>query len=211
MKLPTKTEAQQLAWQFMLNENKPAWCRSIDVLLTANIILLSNEEGMCWASQGTLSAMMGSSPDSVRRSLDLLVGHGWITETNRKNSYQSNTLFPQFHNIPFGVFRSELSCDDARKLTARYYETVRALPKIKSANNRMRAAAYPHKGWPQHWGMVMQNWLAEGWTAEQIQTVVDYAFSHVGDIAKRGPQCLKSRFASLAASAGVHLTPTKVV
>jgi hypothetical protein len=49
----------------------------------------------------------------------------------------------------------------------------------------------------------MQNWLNDGWTAEQIQTVVDYAFQHIGHTAKRGPQCIKGQFDNLAIAAGV--------
>jgi Helix-turn-helix domain len=201
--ITTMTEARNIAWQFIRNENKPSWCSPVDILLTANIILLSCDEGYCWASQTTLSAMLGIDRRNIRRPLDRLLEHGWITETSRAGSQQSSLLFPQLHNIPFGVIRKVDIAGDAHKLASHYYETVRALPKILSKNGRWRAAAYPHRGWAQHWCMVMQNWLNDGWTKEQIQTVVNYAFQHVGHTAKRGPQCIKRQFDSLAASAGV--------
>jgi hypothetical protein len=202
MKLPNRTEARELAWQFMLNKNKPSWCQPVDILLTANVIMLSNDEGMCWASQGTLSAMLGIDQSNIRHTLNKLIAHGWITEESRKNSGQSNLLYPQYHNIPFGVFKTVNVCADATKLAGRYYEIVRALPKVLTKNGRMRRAAYQHEGWAQHWSYVMQNWLDAGWSIEQIQTVVDYAFQHVGHIAKRGPQYLKD-FPKLAEAAGV--------
>jgi hypothetical protein len=68
-----KAEARNIAWQFMLNEHKPGWCSPVDILLTANIILLSNDEAVCWASQSTLSAMLGIDRENIRRPLDRLL------------------------------------------------------------------------------------------------------------------------------------------
>jgi hypothetical protein len=198
----TKQEARDLATRFMLNEDKPDWCGPTDILLAANIILLSNDEGACWTSQSTLAALLGMDRSHMRRPLDRLVEHGWITETSRAGSQQSNVLYPQLHNIPFGVFRKVTVCADARNLASLYYERVRALPKVLSKNGRWRAAAYPHKGWPQHWSLVMQNWLSDGWSKEQIQITVDYAFAKCEKAAKRGPQCIKRQFSKLAEMAG---------
>jgi hypothetical protein len=205
MKTPTKAEARELVWQLQLNPNKPKWCSPVDILLTANIILLSSEEGECWASQGTLSATLSIQPRHIRRSLDRILEHGWVTEESRKSSGQSNILYPQYHNIPFGEVAKSAINSDANKLAGRYYETVRSLPKVMTKNGRMRKAAYQHPGWAQHWAMVMQTWLDDGWTPEQIQTVVDYAFDHINHTAKRGPQYLKKIFPKLAESAGVVL------
>lgn len=205
MRLPNRTEARELAWQFMLNQDKPSWCLPADILVTANVILLSNDEGACWASKVTLGAMLNVDRKCIGRSVERLVEHGYIREESRKNSGQSNILYPQYHNIPFGVFKTVNVCAVATKLAGRYYETVRALPKVRTKNNRMRMAAYQHEGWAQHWAYVMQNWLDAGWSAEQIQTVVDYAFQHVGHTAKRGPQYLKTTFEKLAEAAGVSI------
>jgi hypothetical protein len=131
--------------------------------------------------------------------------HGWVKEESRKNTGQSSILYPQYHNIPVGVYTAVNICKDANKLAGDYFEIVRALPKIQTKNGRMRKAAYQHEGWAQHWAYVMQCWLDEGWTAEQIRTVVDYAFAHEGWNAKRGPQYLRARgrFSKLAEKAGV--------
>jgi hypothetical protein len=88
----SKNESRNLVWQFLLNENKPSWCAPVDILLTANIILLSNDEGMCWASQSTLSAMLGIDRNNIRRPLDRLIEHGWIIETSRANSQQQHPV-----------------------------------------------------------------------------------------------------------------------
>ncbi len=198
-----RAEARNLAIRFIQNENKPDWCSPTDILLTANIILLSNDEGCCWASQSTLAALLGMDRKNIRRPLDRLLGHGWITETVRSGTQQSNVLYPQLHNIPFGVIKRLTVYADANKLAALYYERVRALPKVLSKNGRWRAASYPHRGWAQHWAMVMQNWLDDGWTKEQIQATVDCAFANFVNTAKRGPQCLKKHFSKIAEMAGV--------
>jgi helix-turn-helix protein len=189
--------------QFILNHDKPTWCKPVDILLIAVIIDLSDDEGKCHASQSTLGTLIGLNRDNVRPVISRLVEHGWLTETKRASSQQSNLLYPQLHNIPLGRSRPKVVSAESRRLAARYYEAIRALPKVMSKNGRMRASAYPHRGWPQHYSLVMQNWLDDGWTPEQVQKVVDYAFSHVGDKAKRGPQCIKPQFKTLAESAGI--------
>ena len=212
MKLPNRTEARELAWRFMLNPEKPVWCLPVDILLTANVILLSDEVGMCKASQGKLSAMLNIDDKTMRRSLDRLTDHSWITEESRKTTGQSNRMYPQYHNIPFGVFKTVNVCKDANTLAGAYYEIVRALPKVKTANGRMRKAVYQHQGWAQHWAYVMQCWIDDGWTPEQIRAVVDYAFTHKEwELAKRGPQYLRNDgiFDKLAAKAGILKNTTK--
>jgi biotin operon repressor len=191
--------------RFLLNTRKPEWCRPVDILLVAIVIDLANDEGECWASQETLGKLVGLDPNNVRKAIGRLVEHGWMIKTQRSHTQQTNILRPQLHNIPFGIGKPKVLTAETRRLAGRYYEIVKALPKVLTKNNRYRAAAYPHKSWPQHWGLVMQGWISQGWTAEQIQTVVDYAFQHHVDTAKRGPQCIKRTFSKLAAAAGVTL------
>ena len=83
---------------------------------------------------------------------------------------------------------------ESRHVTARYFERVKTLPKVLTRNGRYRMATRPHKSWPQHWGLVIQGWLNGGATVAQVEQVIEYAFQHHVDIAKRGPQCIKTRF-----------------
>lgn len=174
---------------------KPEWCKPIDIVLACTLLMRSDSECRCYASQATLANLIGlSKVEGLRVSLDRLIDNGWVLEISRKGSQQSNILLPQLHNLPKDAIPARVISEAARKITGRYYETVKALPKVLTKNGRYRNAARPHKSWPQHWGLVVQEWLDGGATAEQVSRVIDYAFQHYGDTAKRGPQCLKSRF-----------------
>ena len=52
----------------------------------------------------------------------------------------------------------------------------------------------------------MQQWLDAGWSEEDINKVVDYAFRTDVDTVKHGPQTLKRKFKKLAQQA---IAPTK--
>lgn len=189
------TEQKQSRLMWFLLANKPEWCRPIDIALIVIIIARTDDEGRCYASQETLSKLARvSKVETLRLSLDRLIEGGWLIQESRKGSQQSNILMPQYHVIPKDGDPERVICWEIRQLTGRYYETVKALPKVLTKNNRYRMAARPHKSWPQHWGLVMQKWMDDGATVEQIQAVVDYAFQHHGHIAKRGAQCIKPYF-----------------
>jgi hypothetical protein len=107
--------------------------------------------------------------------------------------------------LPLQIGKRLVISANAKRLAGQYYEMVKAMPKIISKNGRHRAAAYPHKNWQEHWAIVMQRWLDDGWKPEQVLKTVEHAFATINWIAKSGPQCLKKgRFERLAAEAGVE-------
>jgi hypothetical protein len=185
-----RRECQDLALQFLYNQQKPEWARPLDILLTANVILLCNEEMACYASQGLLAAMSGiKQTDNVAKSLEKLVAHGWLTKNSRKAAYRTDIYYPQLHNLPLGGFRQSVISEPAKTLAARYREMVKLVPKKLSRNGRWYGVRV-EKGWPQHWAFVMQQWLDTGWSEKDINRVVDHAFSEMPDTAKHGPQTL---------------------
>ncbi len=189
------TEQKQTRVALLLLAVKPGWCKPIDIALICTIVMRSDSEGKCWASQQTIATLIGiSTIAALRVSLDRLIDHGWLLEINRKGSQQSNILMPQFHCIPKDASPAPVISLESRHITARYYERVKALPKVLTRNGRYRMAARPHKSWAQHWGLVIQGWLDGGATVEEVFKVIDYAFDHHEDMAKRGPQCLKTSF-----------------
>jgi hypothetical protein len=198
-----KQECFDLALQFLFNKKKPEWVRPLHILLTVNMILLCDEEMMCQPSQGVLAALCGiKRVETVADALNELRGHGWVCVTSRKNRYNTNLYYPQLHNIPFGSPHQTIITDIARRLASRYFEIVKLLPKTLGRNGRWYGVRI-EKGWPQHWSFLMQQWLDAGWSEEDINRIVDHAFSHVPDTAKHGPQTLKRKFASHARSAGI--------
>ena len=188
-------EQKQDRVTWFLLSNKPDWCKPIDMIVVVIVIARTDTEGKCYASQETLSGLANiSKVETLRASLDRLIENGWIIQVSRKGSQQSNILIPQYHNIPKSVGLTPVISIEARSIAAHYFETVKSLPKILTKNGRYRMAARPHKSWPQHWGLVIQNWLNGGATVEQVGKVIDHAFRYHIDTAKRGPQCIKPMF-----------------
>jgi Helix-turn-helix domain len=190
----TEEQTQNRIKWFLLS-CKPDWCKPIDIAMTVIIIARADHEGKCYASQETICKLAKvSTVETLRLCLDRLIEHGWIIQVSRKGSQQSNILMPQYHAIPKDADAQPTLSVEARGIASRYYVRVTELPKMLTKNGRYRMAARPHKSWPQHWALVIQNWLDTGVTAEQVAKVIDHAFHYHVDTAKRGPQCIKPRF-----------------
>lgn len=189
------TDQKNTRVMWFLLSNKPVWCRPIDIALTVIIVARADNDGKCYASQATLCRLANISKiETLRTALDRLIENGWILQESRKGSQQSNILMPQYHNIPKESLPAPVLSIDARHFAMNYLERVKALPKVLTKNGRYRMATRLHKSAPLHWGLVIQGWLDNGATADQVGKVIDYAFENHLSLAKRGPQCIKTQF-----------------
>ena len=120
--------------------------------------------------------------------------------------FKSSTYSVQIDWLPISRYtaRSVISVD-AINLAIRYYEIIKAMPKITSQNNRQYSVRV-EKGWQNHWAYVAQEWLDAGYLPDQINAVVDVAFRVMPDTAKRGMQTLKLPFENLLRQAGMATT-----
>ena len=64
---------------------KPEWCKPIDIVLACTLLMRSDSECRCYASQATLANLIGlSKVEGLRVSLDRLIDNGWVLEISRQ-------------------------------------------------------------------------------------------------------------------------------
>lgn len=187
----------------LIGSARPTWMGGNVYPLIERLLLDSDHEGRCWDSIETLAFKCGVSESTVKRTLKKLVKARVLIVRSGKQYYTSNIYEVQgdalLSMLPAPKLRSSVS-PIAEFLARHYYTLVKNVWRTpRNGHNRYRAKV--ERGWEQHWGLVFQNWLDDGRTQEQIDLVVDWAFSKKPILASRGPQCLKKHFAKFLVEA----------
>jgi biotin operon repressor len=188
---------------FLASNKKPTWVTPLDVLIVVQLLFITDDNGQTRPSIEYLSSRCNVGRTACKDSINRLRQHGWIVKHSGRQGFTSSTYAVQIDWLPIMrcTARSIISVE-AINLAVRYHSIIKTLPKITSKTGRQYSVRI-EKGWQNHWAYVAQEWLDEGYLPEQINAVVDLAFSVIPDTAKRGMHTLKLPFEKLLRRTGI--------
>jgi hypothetical protein len=167
---------------------KPEWFNVTDCAVVTCLLMASGDKPIKIAHL-TIAQRVGTSTDSVKRSLTKLREAEWIVARSGKRSANANTYQVQIANLPLGELKKLVITDDALALADKYVLLIRQRHGKVTAKKSGRAydRRLP-KGWRNRWARIIQKHLTAGNSPEYLLRMFDFASTNFPKKFVRGPQ-----------------------